>query len=326
MEFGLIGATDCAVSRLGFGCCAASNYDYGPLDEAAWIDAVHAAVDAGINLFDVAGVYGFGQAENLLSRALGNRRHEVIIATKGGLKWDSQCRVSRDSSRQQIVEDLEDSLRRLRLEAIPLYQVHWPDPQTPLEETLDALARCQREGKIRFIGLSNFSLEEMQSAHRTYRIDSLQAQYNLLSREIENGVLAWCFANETSVLAHTGLARGLLSGKRSLGSQFPANDTRARSSYFSDEGRPQKQHLLGALDRLSKRTGRSVSSISLRWILDDPRVSSVLVGIKSRAQLKENLQALGWRLDASDRAHLCSLSDACPGGLDGIPAHAEAAS
>jgi aryl-alcohol dehydrogenase-like predicted oxidoreductase len=288
------------------------------------MDAVHAAVDAGINLFDVAGVYGLGQAESLLSRALGNKRREVIIATKGGLKWDCQGRVSRDASSQQIVQDLEESLRRLRLDVIPLYQVHWPDPQTPLEETLDALARCQSEGKIQFIGLSNFSLEEMQSAHRTARIASLQTQYNLLSREIENGVLAWCFASQTSVLAHTALARGLLSGKRSLGSQFQANDTRARSSYFSDEGRSQKQSLLDLLDRLSKRTGRSVSSISLRWILDDPRVTSVLVGIKSRAQLKENLQALGWRLDASDREHLCALSDACPGGLAGIPAHAAA--
>jgi len=162
----------------------------------------------------------------------------------------------------------------------------------------------------------------MQRTDRTARIDSLQAQYNLLAREIENGVLDWCFANETSVLAHTGLARGLLSGKRSLGFQFQANDTRARSSYFSDEGRQEKQSLLGALDRLSKRTGRSVSSISLRWILDDPRVTSVLVGIKSRAQLDENLQALGWRLDATDRGHLGALSDACPGGLAGIPAHA----
>src|SRR5713226_4350289 len=278
MEFSQIGATDCAISRLGFGCAAASNYDYGPLDEAAWIDAVHAALDAGINVFDVAGVYGFGHAEHLLSRALGNKRHEVIIATKGGLKWDGRGRVSRDASRQQIVQDLDDSLRRLRLDVIPLYQVHWPDPQTPLEETLDVLARSQSEGKIRFIGLSNFSLECMQQARRTHRIDSLQVLYNLLSRDVENGVLAWCQANETSVLAHSGLARGLLSGKRPLGSQFQTNDTRARSSYFSDEGRLQKQSLLGALDHLSERTGRSVSSISLRWILDEPRVSAVLVG------------------------------------------------
>src|SRR5229473_2604149 len=204
MEYGRIGATDCAVSRLGFGCCAASNYDYGPLDEAAWIDAVHAAVDAGINFFDVAGVYGFGHAESLLSRALGNKRHEVIIATKGGLKWDSQSRVSRDSSRQQIVRDLEDSLRRLRLDVIPLYQVHWPDPETPIEETLDALVRCQSQGKIRFIGLSNFSLECVEKAQQKHRIDSLQVPYNLLCRDIEEDILPWCQTAKTSVLAHTG--------------------------------------------------------------------------------------------------------------------------
>ena len=322
MEFSRIGATDCAVSRLGFGCAAASNYDYGPLDEAAWIDAIHAAVDAGINFFDVAGVYGFGHAEHLLSRALGNKRHGVIIATKGGLKWDGQGRVSRDASRQQIAQDLEDSLRRLRIDVIPLYQVHWPDPQTPLEETVEVLTRSQREGKIRFIGLSNFSLECMQEARGTHPIDSLQVPYSLLSRDVETDVLSWCLANETSVLAHSGLARGLLSGKRPLGSGFQANDTRTRSFYFSDEGRAQKQSLLVALDRLSERTGRSVSSISLRWILDEPRVSTILVGIKSRVQLEENLQALGWRLDASDRELLCTLSDACPSGLAGTPAHA----
>jgi aryl-alcohol dehydrogenase-like predicted oxidoreductase len=325
MEYCRIGAADCAISRLGFGCGAASNYDYGLLDEAAWIDAVHAAMDAGINFFDVAGVYGFGHAEHLLSRALGDRRHEVIIATKGGLKWDGRGRVSRDASRQQVVQDLDDSLRRLRLDVIPLYQLHWPDPHTPLEETLDTLARSQSDGKIRLIGLSNFSLKCLQKAPRRHRIDSLQVPYNLLCRDIEDDLLPWCQTCDTSVLAYGGLARGLLSGRRPLGSQFPANDTRTRSPYFSNEGRQQKQSLLSALERLSERTARSVSSISLRWILDNPRVSSVLVGVKSRAQLEANLRALGWRLDTSDRELLSTLSNACPRGLAGTPAHAASA-
>ncbi len=320
MEFGRIGATGCAVSRLGFGCGAASNYDYGPLDEAAWIDAVHAALDHGINFFDVADVYGFGYAEHLLSRALGNKRHEVIVATKGGLAWDDRGRVSRDSSRRRIVQALDDSLRRLRLDMIPLYQIHWPDPQTPIEETLDALAICQSQKKIRFIGVSNFPLECLQKAQRIHRIDSLQVPYNLLCRDIEDGILAWCETTETSAVAHSGLARGLLSGKRPLGSRFEGTDTRTRSPYFSDEGRPQKQCLLNALHDLSERTGRSASSIALRWILDNPHVTAVLVGIKSRAQLDENLQAVGWHL-AADRELLSALSDACPRGLAGTPAH-----
>src|SRR5258708_5794483 len=324
MEFAPIGSTDCFVVGVGFGCAAGRNYDYGALDEAAWIDAVKAAVDAGINFFDVAGVYGFGHAEQLVSRALGNRRHDIVIATKGGLKWDSYCRVTRDLSQQQVRQGIEDSLRRLRLDVIPLYQLHWPDPRTPLAETLEALGRAQRAGKIRYIGLSNFSLESMQEAQWKLPIDSLQVPYSLLCRDIEDGILSWCQTNETSVLAHSGLARGLLTGKRPLGSSFKANDTRARSSYFSDEGRLQKQRLLSVLDLLSNSTGRSVSSISLRWILDEPRVSAVLVGVKSRVQLEENLQALGWRLDASDRGLLSTLSDAFPRGLAGIPVHAAA--
>ena len=324
MEFGRIGSTDCVVSRLGFGCGAASNYDYGTLDEAAWIDAVGAAFDAGVNFFDVADVYGFGHAESLLSRALGDRRREVIIATKGGLRWDANGRVSRDASPKWIIQALDESLRRLRLDQIPLYQVHWPDPQTPVEETLGALSRCQDEGKIRFIGVSNFSLQGMQKAQRIHRIDSLQVPYTLKCRDIEKGLLSWCEITKVSVFAHTGLARGLLAGRRALGSQFEANDTRTRSPYFSDIGRVQKQSLLGALEHMSERTGRSISSISLRWILDEPRVSAVLVGIKSRKQLHENLEALDWSLASSDREALATFSNACPPGLAGTPAHGAA--
>jgi aryl-alcohol dehydrogenase-like predicted oxidoreductase len=324
MEFSRIGGTDCVVSRLGFGCGAASNYDYGPLDEGAWIDAIGAAFDAGVNFFDVADVYGFGHAEDLLSQALGNKRREVIIATKGGLRWDDNGRVSRDASPKWIVQAIEDSLRRLRLDAIPLYQVHWPDPRTPLDETLDALAGCQREGKIRFVGVSNFSLACVQKAQRTHRIDSLQVPYNLLCRDIEKDILAWCQTTETSVFAHSGLARGLLAGRRPLGSQFGANDTRTRSLYFAENGRVEKQSLLSALDHMSEKTGHGVSSISLRWILDEPRVTAVLVGIKSRKQLNENLEALDWKLPSPDREILATLSDACPTGLAGTPAHGAA--
>jgi len=321
MEFGRIGGTDCIVSRLGFGCGAASNYDYGLLDEAAWIDGVGAALDAGVNFFDVADVYGFGHAENLLSRALGDARREVIVATKGGLRWDDNGRVTRDASPKWIVRALEGSLRRLRLDEIPLYQLHWPDPQTPAEETLDALNRCQKQGKIRFIGLSNFSLTDIQRLQGKHRIDSLQVPYNLLCRDIEKDILSWCETTKISVLAHTGLARGLLAGRRALGSQFGVNDTRTRSPYFSDNGRVEKQSLLSELEHISERTGHSVSSISLRWILDEPRVSAVLVGIKSRKQLNENLDALDWSLTSSDREALAIFSNACPPGLAGIPAH-----
>lgn len=323
MEFQELGATGCEVSRIGFGCAAASGHDYGAIEESAWTEAVHAAIDHGINFFDVADVYGFGRAEELLSRALGKKRHQVIIATKGGLVWNKHGAVRRDTTRGQIALAVENSLRRLRISTIPLYQIHWPDPATPVAETIETLAKFQQEGKIRFIGVSNFSLELLRRAFRACpaSLTSQQIAYNLLSREAEIDVLPWCHSTQTAVLAHSVLARGLLAGRRAIGSNFSCPDTRQKSAYFSEEGRPEKQRLLDALRGISERTGRSVGSIAIRWVLDNPRVCTVLVGVKQRAQLDENLRALHWRLEPSDRELLSALSALCPQGQAGSPAH-----
>ena len=321
MEYRKLGSTDCLISRLGFGCAPASGYDYGPVDESSWIDAVQAALDCGVNFFDVAEVYGFGHVEELLSRALGEKRHDVVIATKCGLVWDEHLQVRRDCSPRRVIQALDDSLRRLRVDVIPLYQIHWPDPDTPIEETLDALALCQKHGKIRHIGVSNFPMELLRQASEISRIDSLQFAYNLLAREVETDILPWCGATNTSGLAHSGLARGLLTGKRPMGSRFEGRDTRNRSPYFSEEGRAQKEHLLDTLRQLGQRNGRSVSSVALRWVLENPQVSAVLVGIKTREQLEDNLGAVGWQLESTDRELLTRISTLCPGGQAGVPAH-----
>jgi myo-inositol catabolism protein IolS len=321
MEFSDLATSKRRISRLGFGCAPASCYDYGRVEESSWITAVHAALDGGVDFFDVADVYGFGRVEELLSRALGEKRHDVTIATKGGLVWDEQGRVTRDSSPAQIGRAIEGSLRRLRIDVIPLYQVHWPDPETSVEETIAAMARFQRQGKIRYIGVSNFLVNQLERAAGVVHIESQQVSYNLLSRGIEDDVLPWCEDHETSVLAHTGLARGLLAGKRLIDSRFSGSDTRGRSSYFSSEGRAEKQRLLDTLIQFSAKSGRSVSSIALRWILDNPRIAAVLVGIKDQAQLAENLEALDWHMEQQDRDLLSALSDACPHSLAGTPAH-----
>jgi aryl-alcohol dehydrogenase-like predicted oxidoreductase len=308
MEFAVLGTSGCTVSRLGFGCAPAGAYDYGPIDETAWITAVHAALSEGINFFDVADVYGFGRAEELLSRALGERRHDVVIATKGGLVWDEQGRVTRDSSRVQIARAIESSLRRLRVEAITLYQIHWPDLSTPIEETLETLVASQKQGKIRIIGMSNFPLELLQSASRFCRFESVQVPYNLLCRQIEGDVLTWCESAQISVLTHSSLARGLLAGKRPIGSPFAGTDTRGVSNYFSGDNQGEKKRVLDAATKISLRVGRSVSSVALRWILDAPGITMALAGVKNCAQLKENLQAVGWQLAEDDRNLLSSLS------------------
>jgi aryl-alcohol dehydrogenase-like predicted oxidoreductase len=317
MEYAPLGSGGRAISRLGFGSAPASGYDYGWVDESAWIETVRASLDRGMNFFDVADVYGFGRAEELLSRALGDDRHRVALGTKFGLAWDSRGTVRRDASPAYLARALEASLRRLRVDSITLYQLHWPDPATPLEETVAALISFRDAGKIQSIGISNISGEQLQTLQGALQVDCVQVGYNLLCRNAESELFAWSSANRTSILAHTGLARGLLAGKRRIDSRFVGHDTREQSRYFSRDGQEQKQKLIAALEQVSARTGHSVAAVALRWVLDHPEVTSVLAGMKNPAQLEENAGAAGWRLAPEDFDLLSKLSAACPGSLEG---------
>lgn len=322
MEFARLGNTSIQISRIGFGCGPASGYDYGPVDKSAWREAVRVALDRGINFFDVADVYGFGAAEEMLAEALGDERRRVVIATKCGLSWGLDKKVRRDLSPTHIVTALENSLRRLSLDFIPLYQIHWPDPSIPIESVMETLRRCQDAGKIRCIGVSNFSCELLKQARSLHPFDSHQTAYNLLCRDADVRVFPWCEMQGVTNVAHSGLARGLLAGRRPLGSEF--SDTRRGSPYFSSVGQQEKQRLLDSLRAVSRQTGKSMAGVSIRWLLDDHRIGSVLIGVKDRLQLEEVLEAIGWQLTADTHAHLSSLSDRCPVGLAGVPAHAAA--
>jgi aryl-alcohol dehydrogenase-like predicted oxidoreductase len=321
VEFSRLAKTSVNVSRIGFGCGPASGYDYGQVDEAEWRLAVQTALEYGINFFDVADVYGFGRAEEMLSEALGERRHKVVVATKCGLAWDQQHKVRRDLSRQNVLRSVEASLRRLRLDVIPLYQIHWPDQATPIEETFEALAECQEKGKIRYIGVSNFSCDLLRQAYAVLPFQSEQLAYNLLCGELERAIFPWCESAGVSVIAHSGLARGFLAGRFVPGEEPNFSDTRKNSPYFSAEGRVEKQNLLDAIRKIASEENKPFSSVAIRWILDNPCVAVALIGIKNRAQLMENLQAVDWQLNPSSRQFLDQLSAACPSGLAGDPAH-----
>jgi aryl-alcohol dehydrogenase-like predicted oxidoreductase len=324
VEYRHLGKTGHPISRIGFGCGPASGYDYGPVDEAEWCAAVRFAVEHGVNFFDVADVYGFGRAEELLGQALGEKRREVVIATKCGLVWDPAGKVRRDLSRESVLRAVEGSLRRLRLDSIPLYQIHWPDPGVPIDEAMETLAGCQEEGKIGCIGVGNFSLDLLKTAYSAHPFESQQVAFNLLSREPEQDIFPWCDSMCVSNIAHSGLARGFLAGRGLAPVSLHTNDTRHRSPYFSESGEKEKAQLLNAIRETSAATGKPLSSIAIRWILDHPQVTSVLVGIKSRRQAQENLEAIGWRLTTQTHHLLSRLSLACPSGLKGIPAHAGA--
>lgn len=322
MEFALLGNTSIQISRIGFGCGPASGYDYGPVDKSRWREAVRVALDGGVNFFDVADVYGFGAAEEMLAEALGNERRRVVIATKCGLSWGGDKKVRRDLSPAHIVAALENSLRRLALDCVPLYQIHWPDPSVPIESAMETLCRCQDAGKILCIGVSNFSCELLKQAQAVCQFDSHQTAYNLFCRDADVRVFPWCEMEGVTNVAHSGLARGLLAGRRPLGSEF--TDTRRGSPYFSFVGQQEKQKLLDTLRAVSRQTGKPMAGVSIRWLLDDRRIGSVLIGVKDRLQFEEALEAIGWQLTPDTRAHLSSLSDRCPPGLAGVPAHAAA--
>jgi aryl-alcohol dehydrogenase-like predicted oxidoreductase len=325
MEYRQLGKSSISISRVGFGGGPAGGHDYGPIDEREWTSAVHVALDHGINFFDVADVYGLGRVEELLSQVLGERRHEVVIATKGGLVWDRQRNVHRDLRKDTVVRSIEASLRRLRLGTIPLYQIHWPDPMTPIEETVGALAGCHERGEFQVLGLSNFPLDTMRQVHAIFPIVSQQVAFNLLRREPEGELFQWCAASRVSNLAHSGLAQGLLAGRRAIG-PIENSDCRSRSPYFSENGRDAKQGVLDAVRSISQKLGRPFSAVSMRWILDHPDVTAVLVGVKNRQQLHDNLQAVGWQLTPEERGELSYLSSLCPSGLAGTPAHTAAVS
>jgi aryl-alcohol dehydrogenase-like predicted oxidoreductase len=317
MEYRRLGATGLEVSLLGFGCAQASGFDYGQLDEADWTRAARMALKVGINLFDTADIYGFGRVEELLARALGTDRHRVVVATKFGLVWNISGEVKRDSSHSAIKRALDASLRRLRLDAIPLYQLHWPDGLTPLGDIVATLRELQAAGKILHFGITNAAERDLCAFGFGTGVQSVQQAYNLFCRNIENGLLPWAEREGISVLAHSALARGLLAKTRCLGLDFGNSDTRTKSRYFALQGADKKQIVLDELASLAKQYGVSPATLALRWIAEEPRVSSVLVGVKTVEQLMANVALVKFRLRAVDRQKLSAVSAACPGVMTG---------
>jgi aryl-alcohol dehydrogenase-like predicted oxidoreductase len=269
------------------------------VDDDESISAVRTAVELGVTLFDVADVYGFGHAEEVLAHGLGDDRHRVVVATKFGVRWGDG--ITRDISRQWLAEALEGSLRRLRMERIGLYQVHWPDDRTPISETLEALKRYQEQGKIGWIGCCNLNADQLRQACQVADVVSLQAPFNLLDRGIEADVLPAAAAAGVAVITWGSLAQGLLSGRLDDEAirRFDPEDVRRRNPVFQQ---PRLRHSLAVVDQLraiAARYGRTPGQVAIRWVLDTPGVTCALTGIKTPEQIRENA-GVTWELDQHD--------------------------
>ncbi len=312
MEQIAIGASGLTASRIGLGTWAIGGLMWGGTDEAQSIATIRAAVERGVTLIDTAPAYGFGRSEEIVGKALaeGGLRNKVQIATKVGLGWKNGA-VFRDLRPVRIRQDIEDSLRRLRTDVIDLYQVHWPDSETPLVETARALEDLRREGKIRAIGVSNFSPAQMDMFRAVARIDAVQPPYNLFEREIEADVLPYAKRTDLTVLSYGALCRGLLTGKITTGTRFGGDDLRKVDPKF--QGRRFRQYLaaVDALDLLAReRFDKSVLALAVRWVLDQgPTIA--LWGARRPDQMQPVEKIEGWHIDDATRKDINAILTRC---------------
>jgi aryl-alcohol dehydrogenase-like predicted oxidoreductase len=305
MEHARIPGTSLDISRVALGTWAIGGWMWGGTDEEESIATLRAAVEHGVDLIDTAPVYGFGRSEEIVGKALaaGNLRARVRIATKAGLEWQNG-RVFRNASRVRLLREVDDSLRRLQTDHIDVYQVHWPDPLVPIEETAGAMRTLFEQGKIGAIGVSNFSVAQMELFRRVAPLHVLQPPYNLFERRIEAEILPYCRKNNIATFGYGALCRGLLSGRMGADTKFAGDDLRHSDPKFQQ---PRFEQYLAAVDRLDelarRRFGKRVIHLAVRWMLDQG-VTTALWGARHPGQVQPVDQVSGWLLDAHAKAEI----------------------
>jgi aryl-alcohol dehydrogenase-like predicted oxidoreductase len=311
MENITLGRTGLEVTRICFGTWQFGG-DWGSLDERDNVAAMQRALELGINFFDTAQAYGFGASEQLVSKALGgelrSRRDEIVIATKGGLRVEGDGLV-RDSSPQWLRRGVDESLGHLGIDHIDLYQVHWPDPDTPLEETAGALGELVDEGKIRHVGVSNFDVEEMRGFERGRRVESLQPPYHLFRRDIDDDVLPYCREHDIGVLVYGPLAHGLLSGKFDRDTELSEDDWRSSSELFQGENFERNLDVVEELGRFAEERGHTVAQLAVAWTLARPGVHVAIVGARRPDHIEGTAPAADIELSSDDLERIESIME-----------------
>lgn len=306
MEKRHLGSTDLECSVLGFGTWEMSTTMYGDIDVGEAERAIHAAIDHGINLFDTAEVYGPFHSEELLAKALGDRRDDVILVSKVGFNYDDAGKISGVNSKyDNIIERTEGCLRRLKTESLDLLLIHWRDHETPLDETMKALEELKNAGKVRHYGVSNFNVEMMDTCRQLGTLAANQVGYHLFDRRMEAEVLPYCSEHRIGFMAYGTLGFGLLTGAFTPETTFPKNDWRSNMRAF---GLPlfEREWFLKEL-KVGKRLAelaagydKSLAQLAIAWVLRNSAVSVALVGMRNERELEENISAVDWRLTESD--------------------------
>src|SRR3954470_3064291 len=315
MELRPFGKTGIDVSAVGYGCWEIGG-GYGDIEADDFDRAVARALDLGINCFDTAEGYGMGASERALAHALGNRRDEAVIVTKFGMNYRDKPNL-RDSSRERVLASIDKSLKNLGTDYVDVYLVHWPDRNTPFEETMQALDDIVHDGKVRFVGLSNFKLEEIQACMAVRRVDVVQYGWNMFDRRMQTEILPYCAQEGVGFMAYGSLAFGLLTGTFKEDHDFGAADWRARQgnmgaikmfgTLFGPEKFKDNVRAVEELKGIAARYGKSLPQLALRWATSHPAVSTALVGCRTVAEVEDNDGAVGWSISAADLAEIDAI-------------------
>ena len=310
METKRLGKSDLFITPVGFGSWAVGGggwqFAWGEQDDSQSIAAIHRALDLGMNWIDTAAVYGLGHSEEIVSKAVAGLSKQPYIFTKCSLVWDSNGAITHSLKRDSIRKEVEGSLKRLRVETIDLYQIHWPDPDAEIEEGWTTLAELKREGKVRYIGVSNFDVAQMKRAQAIAPIDSLQPPYSLIHPEVENEILPFCEANDIGVIVYSPMMSGLLSGRmtRERIANFPEDDWRSKSPDFQEPRLSRNLQLAELLRNIGSRHGRSAGEVAIAWTLRLPAVTAAIVGGRGPEQVEGIIGAGTFRLSEAEIAEI----------------------
>jgi aryl-alcohol dehydrogenase-like predicted oxidoreductase len=305
-----LGNSDLEITSIGIGAWAMGGggwaFAWGPQDDQESIAAIHAALDRGLNWIDTAAVYGLGHSEEVVARALEGRSQKPYVFTKCERLWNDRGEIVKSLKEPSIRKEVEASLRRLKVDVIDLYQIHWPEPDEEVEEGWSTLAKLKQEGKVRHIGVSNFNANQMKRAQAIAPITSLQPPYSLISPEIEESVLPYTQANNIGVIVYSPMKSGLLSGAmtRERVASFPADDFRRRMPTFQEPLLTRNLDLAELLRTIGRRHGRTPGEVAIAWTLRHPAVTAAIVGMRSAKQVEGVIGAGEFRLSAEELAEI----------------------
>lgn len=325
MELRRLGRSQVKVTPLAFGAWAIGGWMWGGAEESDAIKAIQVAYHSGITTIDTAPVYGFGRSEEIVGKAMkGIARDKYQILTKFGLNWETQqgepyfdtvdnegrkFKMYKWSSKERVMKECEDSLRRLKSDYIDLYQIHWPDPTTPVSETFEAVQRLIEQGKVRAAGVCNYSVQLVDEALQTIQLASNQVPYSLINRTIEKEIIPQAIEKGMSIIPYSPLQRGLLTGKIKPGHKFNEGDTREGNRFYTDENIRRTNTLLDQIKPIAEKYNATLAQVIINWTMNQPGIGCVLAGARNEQQVKDNVGALKFTLSTEDIQAITGAAD-----------------